>query len=431
MACAYAAPLAPCRRGRGACGLREPKATSVLKKSLLFTIISLLLALLPTDVAAQTPEADTESPKSASGDSLTVSLLTCSPGPAVYELYGHTALRVKRGRADDWVFNYGTFSFRQPHFVWRFVLGQTDYSLSVTPYPFFYEAYAREGRAITEQRLSLTQDEARRLEQFLGKNLEPANATYRYNFFYDNCTTRAVDAIAGALDGKIAWAEADSAKTLRDIVHQYSEASPWNKFGQDLLLGAEADKPVGVRGQMFAPLYAQMFAAGAAVKANDGTARPLAAPVVTLLPEASAPSRPCPVTPLMVFTALLAVVALATAWELRRHASLWWLDALLLFAQGLAGCVIAFLFFFSAHPAVGSNWLVTVFNPLPLLYFPWYMKQAAQGRPAYGMYGQAVMLAVCLVAGLAGLQSYPLEVYLILAALALRCAVALARTRRG
>ena len=38
--------------------------------------------------------------------------------------------------------------------------------------------------------------------------------------------------------------------------------------------------------------------------------------------------------------------------------------------QGLGGCIIAFLFFFSLHPTVGSNWLLILFNPLPLLYLP-------------------------------------------------------------
>ncbi len=431
MACVHAAPLAPHRVGDGACCPQKPKATSVLKKSILFVIISFLLAFLPSAVAAQTAGESADSKQHAESDSLSISLLTCSPGTAVYELYGHTALRVKRGRADDWVFNYGTFSFRQPHFVWRFVLGQTDYSLSVTPYPLFYDAYAREGRAITEQRLNLTPAEARRLELFLGKNLEPDNATYRYNFFYDNCTTRAVDAITRAVDGKVEWPAADSTKTLRRIVRHYSAASPWDMFGQDMLLGSEADKPAGVREQMFAPLYAQQFAAQAVIKGSDGSTRPLAGPVVTLLAEGAASPSPSPVTPELLFSVLTGAVVLATLWEVKRRAALWWLDALLLFAQGLAGCIVALLFFFSAHPAVGSNWLVAVFNPLPLLYFPWFMKQASQGRPVYGMYAQAVMLAVCLVAGVAGLQVYPVEMYLILGTLSLRCAVVLVRMCRG
>ncbi len=399
----------------------------MLKQYVLGLAVAVLSAL---PLCAESSRGVQSAPLDTARRAPVVSLLTCSPGTAVYELYGHTALRVKGEGGDDWVFNYGTFSFRQPHFVWRFVLGNTDYCLSVSPYSFFYEAYARDGRGVSEQRLNLTPVEARRLEAFLAKNLEPGNATYRYNFFYDNCTTRAVDAIAAAVDGRVVWPVADGRKTLRDIVHQYSAASPWNKFGQDLLLGAEADKPADTRHQMFAPLYAQMFADSAMVRGRDGSLRHLVAPSTTLLPAVAAPMRPFPVSPMAAFVALLMVVALLTAWEWYARRNFWPLDALLLLAQGLAGCVIAFLFFFSAHPAVGSNWLVVMFNPLPLLYLPWYMKHASLRRPVPGMYVQGVMLAVTLAVGLAGMQRFPAEVYLIIAALAFRCAASLLRARR-
>ena len=51
-----------------------------------------------------------------------VSLLTCSPGEEVYELFGHTALRYTSDKSDI-VFGYGYFSFDTPNFVWRFILG--------------------------------------------------------------------------------------------------------------------------------------------------------------------------------------------------------------------------------------------------------------------------------------------------------------------
>ena len=37
----------------------------------------------------------------------------------------------------------------------------------------------------------------------------------------------------------------------------------------------------------------------------------------------------------------------------------------------LVGVLITFMFFFSSHPTVGSNWLVLLFNPLPLVFW-WY-----------------------------------------------------------
>ena len=83
----------------------------------LYILISWLLAL----------------PLAAQSDSLKASLLTCAPGTKSYELYGHTALRIQNTKTgDDWVFNYGIFSFQDVgRFTWEFTLGKADYILGV------------------------------------------------------------------------------------------------------------------------------------------------------------------------------------------------------------------------------------------------------------------------------------------------------------
>ena len=64
--------------------------------------------------------------------------MTCAPGTEICALFGHTALRYEdKARGEDWVFNYGMFSFNTPHFIYRFVKGETDYELGVTRYPYF------------------------------------------------------------------------------------------------------------------------------------------------------------------------------------------------------------------------------------------------------------------------------------------------------
>ena len=389
-----------------------------------FLFILLLIACFPSFLLAQA-KTDTSAVHSHQEvpDSVVVSLITCSPGTLVYELYGHTALRVREVgayRTSDWVFNYGTFSFAQPHFVWRFMLGQTDYQLGVLPYAYFYEEYVRSGRAIEEQRLNLTPEEEKKLVDALSTNLLPEHATYRYNFFYDNCTTRAINQIENAVKGKVEWGNCDSTQTLRDIVREYSASSPWNCFGQDLLLGSEADQPASLAKQMFAPLYAQRFVADAKIVSADGTSRQLAAPVVTLLPAQHSAKANSYFTPLIVFTTLLVLGIALSLYEWKCKKSYWQWDALLLLVQGLVGCLITFLFFFSAHPAVSSNWLLLLFNPLPLLYFPWFMKQASLRQPTKGMYVQLGMLTLTLLVGLLGWQVFPFEVYLIIALLAVR-----------
>lgn len=395
-------------------------------KFLLRLYIIVCAALWPLALPAQAETAG-DTLHAVAEDSVQVSLLTCSPGELVYELYGHTALRVRELRGgvwSDWVFNYGTFSFEQSHFMWRFMLGETDYELGVVPYSLFYNAYVREERGLYEQRLRLTQPEARRLVAALATNLRPENATYRYNFFYDNCVTRAIDRIEQAVDGKVVWpAAGDGGKTLRDIVHEYSAVSPWNCFGQDLLLGAEADRPASLRHQMFAPMYAEKFLSQARVVRDGQAAAPLSDPVLTLLPpQSGAQGGAFPLTPKWAFGILLALTAALCVAEWRGGKYYWLYDALLLLAQGVAGCIISFLFFFSSHPAVGSNWLIVLFNPLPLLFFAWLMRDASRGHRSWGMYVQPVLLVLTLAFGLAGVQNFPPEVYLIVLTLALRVA---------
>lgn len=380
---------------------------------------------LSTSVLAvwEADEADVEEDEAVGKDSIQISLITCSPGKLVYELYGHTALRVREIHASgtsDWVFNYGTFSFEQPHFMWRFMLGETDYELGVVPYPYFYDHYAREGRSIEEQRLNLKPDEAWRLVEALGENLRPENATYRYNFFDDNCTTRAWDMIESCLDGKIVCKMPVEKQSLRDIVHEFSEVSPWNKFGQDLLLGSEADAEAGFRQQLFAPLYAMQFMEHAFVSEKDGSLRPLCRATVTLLPaQTVSEESKCP-TPMWAFGILFAIVLASSLYECVRCKYYWTIDVLLLLAQGLAGCIVAFLFFFSAHPTVGSNWLVILFNPLPLIAFPWFMKAAVNRERYWPMYVQGGLIAAVVIAMIADVQQFPTELIFILLTLAVR-----------
>ena len=74
------------------------------------TMKKILLSLLAALIMA--------CPARAQRDSLRISLITCEPGAAIYELYGHTAIRVQDfTKGQDVVFNYGLFDFNTPQ--WR------------------------------------------------------------------------------------------------------------------------------------------------------------------------------------------------------------------------------------------------------------------------------------------------------------------------
>jgi hypothetical protein len=90
-------------------------------------------------------------------EDIVVSVITCSPGQEVYSLYGHTAIRVQdRRNGTDHVFNYGVFDFNTDYFVWKFVLGHTDYICMASPWEYFTREYERRGSSVVAQRLNLT-----------------------------------------------------------------------------------------------------------------------------------------------------------------------------------------------------------------------------------------------------------------------------------
>ncbi len=358
----------------------------------------------------------------AGRDSLEVSLLTCTPGQEVYEVYGHTAIRIYNTRThQDLTFNYGVFSFGTPHFVWRFIKGETDYCLGVVPTEAFVASYTKERRGVTAQVLNLTQDEAHRLYGGLIQLAMQPDWTYRYNFLYDNCTTRAIADVERCIDGEVAWPTDVPERTFRQMITEF--AAPrvdWNRFGQDLLIGAEADRRIGLKEQLFSPIYTQGFAAEARIRKADGTTRPLVKEKIVLAEASDDMVKHEWFTPLTATGALFLLCLALTAWGWRRGRALRWADNTLLLMQGVIGLPVAFLFLFSTHPTVGSNMLILWLNPLPLLYLPWKIWRNYHQRPDGFGYIAGTSLLLAVTAGLLAGQHFPAEVWLLMATYATR-----------
>ena len=174
----------------------------IMKRFKDFFITICLVVLSSLTTYAQT-QVTNESARQTAADDITISLLTCSPGSQVWSLYGHTAIRFQDPAHDvDLAINYGMFNFNQKNFIARFVFGITDYEMGIEPFAFFLQEYARNGRGVIGQRLNLTTKEKEAIADALNNNYKPANRVYRYNYFYDNCTTRARDILVNNIDGQ-------------------------------------------------------------------------------------------------------------------------------------------------------------------------------------------------------------------------------------
>lgn len=318
-----------------------------------------------------------------------VSLLTADPGTDIYQLEGHTALRVTVPGEYDLAVNWGVFDFKAPNFVYRFVKGETDYMCAAYPVSLFFDEYAREGRRVTEQVLDLTPEQAARVDELVRENLLPENRVYRYNYVLDNCATRPLAIIEKALGDTLAFSapadfaygetgrsEADyadgSPDTFRREMTRYHRAYPWYQFGIDLALGSGIDRPVTPRGRGFAPVYLRELMAGATLPADSaGMRRPAVSSEWVILEGrpggVCAAPTPWPLTPVAVSVVVFAAAAALSWRDIRRGRVSRWFDSVLFGLFGLTGCVLAFLIFVSSHEATSPNYLFLWLNPLCLL----------------------------------------------------------------
>ncbi len=348
-----------------------------LKNAFNSTIGKIVWAVLALHIGLNTASAKT--------DSLSFSLLTCGPGEQVYELFGHTGIRCRNiVTGEDIVYNYGIFDFQTPNFFVLFAFGKTDYILGVQPYRYFESAYRMRGSSLVEQKLNLNSEESKKLDSLLRENAHPKNRLYRYNYFYNNCTTRARDRIEDAICGTVSYSPKLEYRTYREWVRSCVKNSPWIDFGIGLCLGAEADRILSNRECLFLPENLRLAFGQAVIYGDSSSAsRSLIVAEHEILREDSfflENKKVCVFTPMIVSCLMLIMVLACSWWEWRRKRVCWVIDVILFTLQGLAGCVIAFLYFYSEHPAVDSNYLLIILNPVPLLYLPILIYKVINGQ---------------------------------------------------
>ena len=332
-------------------------------------------------------------------DSVHVSLVTFYPGSEPHNIWGHSEIRVQQGPVDVY-FNYGVFDFQAPAFMWRFMLGQTDYLCQ--PVPRAYAMLGMENRRMVEQELNLPQDKAIMVRDFLWNNAQPENRTYRYKFLSDNCSTRPRDIIEMAAGEGLRYpAMSDSTVTYRDILAHYCRNYAWERFGIDLVLGWNVDTVLDQRATMFIPMLLMDAVAGATITTDSTTTRLVKATTVPIDKSTEGnvrPPTPWYLSPMTVAVLVLALTLMVTWRDWRRHDVARWFDTILFSAGGLAGCLLFFLIFFSTHEATSPNINIAWLNPLLLLLaiLPWFKKTRNAARWLHAL--NALVVALLMLA---------------------------------
>lgn len=309
--------------------------------------------------------AASQTPVPAPEDSLTVSVLTCYPGEKVYELYGHTGLRIRSASMDS-VWNYGVFDFNQPNFIWRFSLGKTDYMLAAEKFDEFMRPYVSQNREVVEQELNLTQSEARTLLENLRLNALPANRTYRYNYLRDNCATRVFDQLNEAVTDSIPLNDPVCYPSYRKAMKNYHGSSLWYSLGVDMALGSEIDRPLTNKEQIFIPMQLRTSLRRAVLP--DGRKLVKATNVLYDEPnEFERSSTPDNLAPMFLFSIVSFVCALLCIYFVWRRKVSKIIYTIFYSLIGLTGLLLCYLVFVSDHPATSPNYLLIWLNPLGLI----------------------------------------------------------------
>jgi hypothetical protein len=315
-------------------------------KSKIIVLFIALLIYFPTKTFAQSDSCH-----------LRISILTATPGEELYSTFGHSALRVTDSTNNsDIVYNYGTFNFDEPNFYIKFVRGKLPFYLSTDYFDNFIVEYQQENRGITEQVLNLTCSEKYRINELLQENMLGPNRVYKYDFTFDNCTTRLRDLIEKTTDSTVHFGEALKMKeTFRDLIYEYLNYGDkqWSKIGIDILLGSKTDAIMKPREVMFLPDYLMKTFDSSTIEA-----RPLVAEKHALFKINYSPIEKDNLThPLFIFTCLFVLIALLSYSKnffIQKLLSAF--DGFLFFIIGLLGILLVFMWFGTDHIMCRNNY---------------------------------------------------------------------------
>lgn len=350
----------------------------------------------------------------------TLSVITCGSGEELYSSFGHSAFRITDPVLGiDVVYNYGTFNFNAPNFYLKFTQGKLPFALSRQQFNQFIYEYELENRWVKEQVLDLTETQKNELFLFLENNYLPENRVYKYDFFFDNCSTK-IGAVLESTFGtalRYDYAHLEEQFTFRELIHQNLKTNSWSAFGIDLALGSVIDREATPHEHLFLPNYV--------LRQLNYTSlgnMPIVLQQRTILKEGPKLKEPnFLLTPQFWLSVVLILVVLMTYFDFKKGGRSRWLDFSLFFATGFAGWIIVFLWFFTEHTTTVINFNVLWAFPLNLVvaFFLLSKKPMFKGL-LYYIITLLVLLAATLVLWGLKIQLFSPLLLLLLIALGIR-----------
>ena len=338
--------------------------------SLLLAMMLALIAPSQYATAARANNKVTVLPDSS--NFVTASLVIAEPLHALYSVFGHATLRMECPSFGlDYVFtfesdpNFGTFMTG--------IAGKAKAKYVAVPTDTFINDTRREGRGLKQYRLNLTHHEKQELWRLLDNEMM-AGAYRNFNLLTDNCLTSSILNVERCLIGEhLEWGPMRYPQTHSDghVLRYAAQHSPWAEFLFITFIGSGYDHWSMMESRIMPATVASMLREAKIINDSTGVSRFVITDPGTTLVESSGRDKATPITPNIVFGALLLLTLLITLaeWVLHWHRVAKVYDILLVVAQSLVCLLMLYVTFFSELFETQWNWYLVVFLPLPLLFW--------------------------------------------------------------
>ena len=351
-----------------------------------------------------------------------ISIITVGPGDALFEAFGHSAIRVKDPVLQmDVVYNYGLFDFNQPDFYLNFTKGKLLYKLGKGPFKNFVLNYNYQQRWIKAQVLNLSQQERQKMYGLLEVNALRENAEYLYDPYFNNCATKLRDITKEVLGDEVQFPTSYSEEnySLRQLMNKEISWNTWGNFGINLALGNKLDKDISAEQYMYLPDYVYL-AYKKANKTENGKTISLVKNESPILNFKEKEIKIVWYNPIFIFSVLLLVTIVITYRDQKRNKRSKWLDFTVYFTTGVIGLLICFLWFFTDHFTTPNNFnFLWAFFPNVFISFIFLKKKLPSWINQYNRFILLLLLATVVV-WLFEIQQFSIVIIPILALLFLR-----------
>ena len=318
-------------------------------------------------------QAQTNDSTKALPTDIYASYVVVTPGQGFTSMLGHAAIRMYCPSAG---LDY-CFTVKSPEIGNEFVamtVRSLHAGLVPEPTPQFCQDYTDEGRGISEYRLSLTVEEARRLWQLLDDEVA-LGLHRRVDYIRRGCAQDMFSFVQAVVAPRNIDFDSIANSLLpfssrRQILSRYMDTSRWKGFIGHSLYGGTPDELVQGADKLIMPLDV------AAALTQAG----LAAEPKLVVRQTVADTSPA-FTPFMFAVVFLLLCLIPVSVPI--------VSTLCSTVYFLVGVLIVWIVFVSRTPGTEWNWLIIAFNPIPLVVQKW------AGRRTYQFY--ALVLLALLV----------------------------------